>query len=326
MKPMVLISGIATTVVLATTANAQQSRTASEMIDMFEKLSGKQPGLRKAHATGICAQGTFKPNKTLSDLSSSELFKQASVPASIRFSMGSGNPSADERAPGARGMAIQLKLPNGAIHNIVGNSTPVFAAKDPDVFFGLLETLLPNEEGKVDFAKVGQYIAQHPSTQPLAQWQRTTPAPYSYANSEFYGLHTFYFENEKKELTKFRWHTTPDSGIRLLTEDELSTSPTKFLNQRLIEQSKNNTISYTINAAIGLEGDTTIDPSKAWPADREIRELGKLTLTSVGGEACTPTNFDPNVVTVGFKTSNDPVLRMRSPAYAVSFGKRLSGQ
>ena len=45
-----------------------------------------------------------------------------------------------------------------------------------------------------------------------------------------------------------------------------------------------------------------------------------------GGEACTPINFDPNVMSAGFSAGNDPILRMRSPVYAVSFGQRLSGQ
>jgi catalase len=208
----------------------------------------------------------------------------------------------------------------------VGNSTPVFAAKNPDVFFGLLEALSPNSEGKVDMAKVGKYIAEHPSTQAAAHWQSTTMAPYSYASSEFYGLHTFYFENDDKELTKFRWHTKPDRGVRTLTKEEMAELPSKFLNDRLVSESQDGKISYTISVAIGKDEDTTNDPSQKWPDDREIMEFGKLILNSVGGDLCTPINFDPNVMSAGFKSSDDPVLRMRSPAYALSFGKRLSGQ
>lgn len=326
MKPLFLISSIAITVILATSANAQQTKTPTDFINMFEKLSGKHPGTRKAHASGICAKGTFSPNPELSSLSSSELFTQTNVPATIRFSVGGGNPGADDRAQGARGMAIQLKLPSGGLHNIVGNSTPVFAAKDPDTFFGLLETLVPGENGMPDFAKVGEYIATHPSTQKAAHWQRTTTAPYSYSTSEFFGLHTFYFEDAKGTQTKFRWHTTPNSGARSLTKEEMSALPVKFLNDRLKEEIESKTIAYTIKVAIGQEEDTTNDPSQSWPEDRQVIKFGEVTLTSVGGEDCTPINFDPNVVSAGFKTSDDPVLRMRSPAYAVSFGRRLSGQ
>ncbi|MBS0554534.1 MAG: catalase, partial [Proteobacteria bacterium] len=44
------------------------------------------------------------------------------------------------------------------------------------------------------------------------------------------------------------------------------------------------------------------------------------------GAACEPINFDPMVMAEGIEASDDPVLRFRSPAYAVSFGKRLGGQ
>jgi catalase len=37
-------------------------------------------------------------------------------------------------------------------------------------------------------------------------------------------------------------------------------------------------------------------------------------------------NFDPLVMSDGVQPTNDPVLLFRSPAYAISFGKRLSGQ
>ena len=44
------------------------------------------------------------------------------------------------------------------------------------------------------------------------------------------------------------------------------------------------------------------------------------------GAACEGINFDPLVMADGIAATNDPVLKFRSPAYAVSFGKRLSGQ
>ena len=305
---------------------AQDATSPAEMIEVFEELSGKQLGLRKAHAQGTCATGQFVPNPELASRSSSVLFSQASVDATIRFSMGSGNPSADQRAPGARGMAIQLNLPDGAKHNIVGNSTPVFAAKDPETFLGLLKTLLPGDDGNVDMQKVGQYIATHPSTQALAHWQQTTNPPYSYGTSKYFGLHTFFFEDSQQHLTKFRWHITPDAGERLITQEEKATLGAKFLGDNTKAQFETSGIYFTLHATIGAEEDTNVDPSQAWPSDRETIDMGKISLTAIGGDACTGINFDPNVVAPGFKTSEDPVLKMRSPAYAISFGKRLSGQ
>jgi catalase len=43
------------------------------------------------------------------------------------------------------------------------------------------------------------------------------------------------------------------------------------------------------------------------------------------GAACEKINFDPLVMSDGIAPTNDPVLLFRSPAYAISFGKRISG-
>lgn len=56
---------------------------------------------------------------------------------------------------------------------------------------------------------------------------------------------------------------------------------------------------------------------------------GLHAVTSVctqGRVACEPINFDPMRMADGIAPINDPVLLFRSPAYAVSFGKRLSNQ
>ena len=306
---------------------APAGKSPMEFIALFEKLSGKHPGMRKAHANGVCAKGVFTPNKALAAHSSSPVFAQESIPATVRFSLGGGNPNADERAAGTRGMAIQLNLPNGAKHNIVGNNTPVFAAKNPDIFFGLLERLVPDENGQVDYAKLGQYIAQNPSTQRLAAWNQQVQTPYSYANTEFFGLHTFFMTDENGKETKFRWHTTPDLGVQAMDKETAAKLETPFLAKRLQQQlADGETVSYTVTYALGTEADTNVDPSQPWPADRPTKKMGSLVITSAGDNECDNINFDPNVVGEGFKTSDDPVLKMRSPAYAVSFGKRLTGQ
>ena len=77
---------------------------------------------------------------------------------------------------------------------------------------------------------------------------------------------------------------------------------------------------------LGEPGDTDDDPSRPWPAGRPVFKAGTLSVQRSGGEACTPINFDPNVLSAGFSAGADPILRMRSPAYAISFGLRLGGQ
>ncbi|MGB3726008.1 MAG: catalase family peroxidase [Glaciecola sp.] len=304
-----------------------KTATAMEFIEVFEKLSGAHPGFRKAHAKGVCAVGTFAPNADALIFAESPLFTQGELPASLRFSLGGGNPIADERVPGVRGVGIQISLPNGSKHTITGNSAPVFAGKDPETFLGLLKTFLPDENGKVDPSRTGAYIMANPSTQANAMWTRTTPAPSSWANTPYFGLHTFFY-GEGSEQIKYRWHITPDLGVEGLSKEKTAGMPAAFLKDKLLEQvaDENTVVSFSVMATIGEENDTNIDPSVRWPDDRMQIKMGTITVNSAGDGSCTNTNYDPNILSKGFTPSADPVLRMRSPAYGISFGKRLSGQ
>jgi catalase len=81
---------------------------------------------------------------------------------------------------------------------------------------------------------------------------------------------------------------------------------------------------------VGEPGDPQDNPTLAWPESRKHFTAGTLTITLATpqqkGMACEPINFDPLIMADGIAPTNDPVLLFRSPAYAVSFAKRLSGQ
>jgi catalase len=322
-----LSSGLAN----ATAANNLQvpeKVTANDFIQLFEKLSGSHPGFRKAHARGVCAIGTFEPNQDATEFADSALFASASLPTLMRFSLGGANPNADERVPGVRGLGIQITLPDGSKHGITGNSNPVFGGKDPETFFGFLSTLVPDESGRPDMAKVGAFIAANPSMQANAMWSRSTPAPASWANTPYFGLHTFFYQPSAGEQIKYRWELSPDLGNIGLTPEQTAKMPAAFLEDKLKAQVADiaTPVSFTLHATIGEEEDTNIDPSTSWPDTRPKVVMGKITVNEVGGDACKNTNFDPNLLSKGFTPSDDPILRMRSPAYGISFGKRMTGQ
>ena len=102
--------------------------------------------------------------------------------------------------------------------------------------------------------------------------------------------------------------------------------PTEFLADTYAQQHKDETVTFINMASLGEAQDSDIDPSQQWPSERPQVNLGTVTVKTSGGDTCNNTNFDPNVMSAGFTPSADPILRMRSPAYAISFGKRLSGQ
>lgn len=220
-----LISGAVTSSnVVANDKPAQ----ANDVVEMFEKLGGKHPGFRKAHAKGMCASGTFVPSPN-KHFSGAALLSNGELPVSMRFSLGGADPSSDEKAPGTRGLGMQIKLPNGSLHTFTGNNFPVFAGKDPETLLGFLSTLAPDENGNTDPAKTMAFIQQNPSVQANVMWDQTAKTPASFANIAFFGIYTFYFEPSNAQKTKFRWEIQPSLGVKTLEKEEAAKMPTAFL-------------------------------------------------------------------------------------------------
>lgn len=304
---------------------AQDSVQANDFIELFEKLGGSYPGFRKAHARGLCASGSFAPAGD-SRFQRAALLNNGERPVTLRFSVGGPNPESDERVPGTRGVGIRIELPGGDAHHFTGNNFPVAAGKDPATFLGFLATLLPDDNGDYDPMKTRAYVQENPSVQANAAWRKNAQTAASYANTEYFGLHTFYYNPPSGEQTRFRWQLRPDLGVQTLSKAEAAKQPPHFLASTFARQLDQEAVRFTLEASIGEPGDSDIDPSVQWPEARTKVTLGSITVLESGGAECDDINFDPGVLSAGFAPSEDPFLRMRSAAYAISFGKRMNNQ
>jgi catalase len=120
----------------------------------------------------------------------------------------------------------------------------------------------------------------------------------------------------------------PQDGEKRLSDDELKSSPPNFLEQALINRTKQGPVRWDMMVSIGEPGDTEDNPTIAWPESRRKIKAGTLTISSAmsqKGEECEKINFDPLVMSDGIEPTNDPILLFRSQAYAASFSKRLGG-
>jgi catalase len=313
--------------VVANPVLADGSATPVQFIDTFAKIFGEHKGERKGHAKGFCVSGSFVGAKSMLPYSKSALFSGDSYPLTGRFSMAGGNPKAAENSRSPRGFAAQIKLNNGEIQHFALLSTPMFGAKDPDSFLGLLMASIPDATtGKPDIVKIAAYRKAHPDTLAQAEYLAKTAPPASYANTPYFGLHTFYLENSAGKQQAVRWQLQPLDGVKGLTEQEISAKPSDFLEQRLKAQLSKAPLKFKLQFQLATAEDNLLDPSKAWPAERTVIDGGELQISALGGDNCKNINFDPNVLATGISASQDAILQMRSGAYAVSFGKRLSGQ
>lgn len=309
---------------------ADNEVTATRVVDALEGTFGVTPGQRRNHIKGTCAVGEFVGNKAAARYSRSALFSGKPVPVIARFSLAGGNPKIPDTAKNPRGMALEFKLPDGQLHNMAMLNTPVFGAASPQTFLDLTLAMKPDPAtGKPDPEKMKAFKAAHPDNLAQAEFLGSHNPPVSYANSAYFGIHTFKFINRKNHTTYVRWEFVPEDGEKLLSDEALKTAGPHFLEPALISRTEKSPVRWDMIVSIGKAGDPQDNPTLAWPDNRKKIKVGTLIIKEAmpqKGAACEAVNFDPMVMADGIAATNDPILLFRSPAYALSFAKRLGGQ
>ena len=304
--------------------------SADEVVNTLEKLNGITPGARRNHIRGVCASGTFIGSKAVQPLSKSALFSGKSIDVIARFSLAGGNPNAPDTAKSPRGLAIEFKLPKNHVHHFTMLNVPIFSAANPQTFLDALNVNFPDPQtGKPDPLKIQTFRENHPDAKPLADFMAKNNPPVSYVNSNFYSVHTFKFINQKNKTTLVRWRFEPEAGVQRLTDEEIKTASNRFLDDDLINRTKQTPVKWKMILTVGEPDDEQNNPTVYWPTDRKELEAGVLTLntaTNQAGAPCESLNFDPLVMAEGIAPTDDPVLLFRSPAYAASYVRRLTGK
>jgi catalase len=310
--------------------SAAEVVTPVQVVDSLEGTFGVHPGQRRNHTKGTCAVGEFSGTPEAATLSRSKLFTQAHVPVVARFSIAGGNPDVPDTTANARGMAVEFRLSDGSRQHMTMLNTPVFGAATPATFNAMLIASRPDPStGKPDPDKLREFFASHPDALAQSSFLMTHDPPVSYANETYFGIHTFQFVDAKGSAHAVKWRFVPRDGERRLTAAETASAPKDFLEHRLIERASEAPVYWDMIVYLGEPGDPVDNPTIAWPETRKHFRAGTLTITKatpqVGAE-CEQVNFDPLVMADGIAPTSDPILLFRSPAYGISFGRRLSGQ
>jgi catalase len=223
-----------------------------------------------------------------------------------------------------KGMAIRFQLPDGEFTDIVVISVNGFPAATPEDFLGLLNAVAASGP---DFAKpspVEQFLNTHPAAAKFVNTPK--PAPASFATQSFYGVNAFKFTNASGKVNYGRYLIEPVKGQAFLTKEQTTTADPDYLMHELPKRLTKAPAKFRIALQIAQEGDEVNDATVSWPKDRQVVELGTLSLTAMDpqGERFAKTNmFNPLALVDGIEPSQDPILLARPGAYAVSFGRRL---
>jgi len=318
------------TLFISATSYAQDAVTADQVVGAIEKQFGATPGQRRNHINGVCVAGSFTGDKAIEAYTSSPLFSGKPVPVIGRFSLAGGSLKIPDTARNPRGMALEFELPQRKVQHFTMLNVPVFGAATPNSFYdGVIANTPDPATGKPDPEKIAAYKASHPDAQALGEYLAKNNPVVSYANSDFYSVHTFKFINKNNKATLVKWRFIPQDGVKRFNDDELKAVPARFLDDDIMAKTKAGPVRWDMVLTIGELSDEQINPTVYWPAERKQIRAGVLTLSSASpqqGGACEKTNFDPLVMAQGIAPTNDPILLFRSPAYADSFAKRLTGK
>ena len=327
----ILFAGIFSTIALsAHPATPEPAVGPAQVVTSLERTFGVHPGERRNHIKGTCAAGEFVGSPATAAYSSSALFSGAPVPVVARFSLAGGNPDVPDAAHSARGLALEFRLPNNARQHMTMLNSPVFVASQPAVFNDLIVASKPDPKtGKPDPKALKAFFDAHPEAMAMTKFMSEHNPPVNYFTSAFYSIHTFKFIEAKNVAHLIKWRFVPTGGEKSLSDQELKSAPHDFLEQNLIAELKKGPVKWDMIVTLGQPGDAETNPTLAWPETRQHIKAGTLTITAATpqkGAECEKINFDPLVMADGIAPTDDPILLFRSPAYAISFGKRLSGQ
>ena len=192
----------------------------------------ENPGFRKNHAKGLCATGSFVGMSEATSYSRSALFSGATIPVVARFSIGGGDPDAPDAGKGPHGMGLEFRLADGSKQHMTMINSPVFFAIVPKTFLDNLIAAKPDPAtGKPDPAALKEFATTHPDASAMTKFFADHNPPPSYANSAFFGIHTFKFIDKDNKTTLVKWRFVPADGEKELTDAQLASMPRDFLQQ-----------------------------------------------------------------------------------------------
>lgn len=310
-------------------AGVSEGELYEQIVDAANAVYGSHPRSRALHAKGTWCEGTFTASDHAGELSRAAHYDGEPIPALIRFSNGSGDPSSNDAAREARGMAIKLRPEGGEETDLLATTARAFSNYTPEDFLEVLRLRKPDPEtGRPDMEKLGAYLGEHPEMLPSVQSILGVGPPASFATLTYYSPHSYKLVSESGDgtWTRFRWR--PEAGEEHLSDDEAQAKGRDYLRAELAERLADGPVRFDLVFQLPADDDPIDDPTAVWPDEREMLEAGRLKITAIvddpeaGGDLVV---FDPTRVIDGVELSDDVILHARPKAYSVSIERRVSG-
>ncbi|WP_430009624.1 catalase family peroxidase [Methylophaga lonarensis] len=299
-----------------------------KIVDVQHQLfSGPRPGLRSNHTKGIVVVGEFTPSETAKNISEASHLQTESSPAVVRFSNATGFPDIADNDPRgmAKGIAIRLDLGDEEYHDLVFSSVPMFPVSTPELFLEMLTAVSQSGPDVASPKPIETFLEAHPSAKRFVQHPK--PFPKSFASLSYHGVNAFRFINAQGDAVYGRYILSPVEGEQHLDAETGKQQHADYLVNELPQRLQQNAVLMRLSVQLAGPDDEVNDATVIWPEDRPVVELGLLKLEAMHEDAAAfegATMFNPLALPDGIEISDDPVLRVRPAAYAISFSHRMN--
>ncbi len=303
------------------TSSSQGERVdAAELVHALATATGARPGHRVSHPKGILLAGTFTASARARELTTASHLQGTPVPVTARFSNASTDPHSDDAAVGdPRGMSVKFALSDRSETDVVCQSWPVFIVRTPTEFLEFMQAQIAGPD------ELGAFIGSHPATAAALELVAQVAAPpRSWATLTFHSSVAYVLVDQQGTRRSVRWEFTPEAGQQVLSDAERDAAGPDYLATEILERLP---VRFALRAQLAQPGDPTDDSTARWPADREWVDMGVIELTArdtvreTGDDVLV---MDPMRLTPGIEPSDDPILHVRRPAYAVSVAQRTA--
>lgn len=292
------------------------------LVDALNNTFGRHAGKRASHAKGFCSSGDFTPALDARQFADGPLFAGAPLQATLRFSIGGGNPGVSDKSRSVRGLGLRIGA-GADSWDLVLVSEPVFFAATPASFVSFLAARVADPATKKpDPAKIAAHNAQYPDGALQPALLAAHGAPLSYGTTPYFSNNAFLFTSINGTSQAARIIVTPLAGTHYLSDDEERTFPDTFLEAELALRLERGPVEFDIAAQLPADGDTLTDPSQLWRGAGMV-PLGRLRVTKLAPPgSCDALVFVPVNLPAGIAASDDPILLARAAAYGVSLARR----
>lgn len=296
-----------------------ESPLAAALLADLRALLHRPAGRRVVHARGMLLSGSFTPAPAAARMTRAAHMQGRPVAVLARFSGAAAWPWWPDFLPDFRGLAVAFLLPDGARTDLVAASLPRFPVASPQALHELLAALRP----RLALAwRLPWFLLRHP--QALRSLPANLPAllrlPASYASVVYYAIHTFTWVTPYGSERHVRYRWVPEQRRFISGWRALCRGP-RYLCEEMCARLRRGGVRLHLQVQVARRGDLLGDPSRPWPASREVVTVGTLELREEVAEI-PDLAFDPLRLVDGVVAGPDPVLLARHEVYQAAFCDR----